>query len=131
LLSELQRENAEGIADIIQDKLQRPLSPDRKTTLSINTPEELYFRVKEIVVDGLEVEEWEVIPTTHFIDDLNADSINFVEMVMRLEETFDIEIPDEDAEKLLTLVDIYNYLEGKVQLRHQKKKTQSQFPFRQ
>jgi acyl carrier protein len=125
-----QRENAESIADIIRDKLHRLVSRDRRTTSFIGTPEELYFRVKEIIIDELGVEEWEVTPTAHFIDDLEADSLNLVDLVMRFEEEFSIEIPDEEAVKLLTLIDVYKYLEGKVLIGRQTKRQQNQFPFK-
>ena len=59
-----------------------------------------YDRVKKVVVDQLEVSEEEVTPTASFVDDLGADSLDVVELVMGLEEEFDIEIPDEDAEKI-------------------------------
>jgi acyl carrier protein len=68
-------------------------------------------RVKEIIVEQLGVSEEEVVPEASFIDDLGADSLDTVELVMALEEEFDIEIPDEDAEKIHTVQDAINYIQ--------------------
>jgi acyl carrier protein len=62
-----------------------------------------FDRVKKVVVEQLDVAEDEVTPQASFVDDLGADSLDVVELVMGLEEEFDIEIPDEDAEKITTL----------------------------
>jgi acyl carrier protein len=67
-------------------------------------------KVKEIIVEQLGVEEGEVTPTTSFVDDLGADSLDTVELVMALEEAFNIEIPDEDAEKIRTVQDAVDYI---------------------
>jgi len=67
-------------------------------------------RVKEIITEQLGVDEKEVTPDASFIDDLGADSLDTVELVMALEEEFDIEISDEDAEKIITVVDAINYI---------------------
>jgi acyl carrier protein len=67
-------------------------------------------RVKKIIVEQLEVKEEEVVPTASFIDDLRADSLDTVELVMALEEEFETEIPDEDAEKIMTVQDAINYI---------------------
>ena len=67
-------------------------------------------RIKEIIVEQLGVEANEVTPDASFIDDLGADSLDTVELVMAFEEEFDIEIPDEDAEKIRTVRDVLNYL---------------------
>ena len=69
-------------------------------------------KVKQIIVEQLGVDESEVTPTASFIDDLGADSLDTVELVMALEEGFGIEIPDEDAEKITTVKDAINYIEG-------------------
>jgi acyl carrier protein len=69
-------------------------------------------RVKKIIVEQLGVDEAEVTPTAHFIDDLGADSLDIVELVMAMEEEFEIEIPDEDAEKLQTVKDSIDYIEA-------------------
>ena len=62
-------------------------------------------RVKQIIVEQLGVDEAEVTPTASFVDDLGADSLDTVELVMAFEEAFGIEIPDEDAEKIATVKD--------------------------
>lgn len=67
-------------------------------------------RVKKIIVEQLEVKEEEVVPTASFIDDLRADSLDTVELVMALEEEFETEIPDEDAEKIMTVQDAIDYI---------------------
>jgi acyl carrier protein len=72
-----------------------------------------FERVKKVVVDQLEVGEDEVTPTASFIDDLGADSLDQVELIMAFEEEFEIEIPDEDAEKITTVADAVNYIDEK------------------
>ena len=67
-------------------------------------------RVKQIIVEQLGTDEAEVTPTASFIDDLGADSLDTVELVMAFEEAFEIEIPDEDAEKILTVKDAMEYV---------------------
>lgn len=68
-------------------------------------------RVKKIVVEHLGVEEAKAVPTASFIDDLGADSLDTVELVMAFEEEFNIEIPDDAAEKILTLQDAVNFIQ--------------------
>ncbi|HLA48252.1 MAG: acyl carrier protein [Nitrospinae bacterium RIFCSPLOWO2_12_39_16] len=68
-------------------------------------------KVKEIIVEQLGVEDSEVTPTASFVNDLGADSLDIVELVMAFEEAFDIEIPDEAAEKIATVKDAINYIE--------------------
>ncbi|MFN8091328.1 MAG: acyl carrier protein [Vicinamibacteria bacterium] len=68
-------------------------------------------RVKKIIVDQLGVEEETVTPEASFVDDLGADSLDTVELVMALEEEFGIEIPDEDAEKISKVKDAVDYIE--------------------
>ena len=68
-------------------------------------------KIKQIVVDELGVDEAEVTENARFIEDLGADSLDLVELVMRFEEEFDIEIPDEDAEKIQAVRDAYAYVE--------------------
>jgi acyl carrier protein len=70
-------------------------------------------RVKEIIVEQLGVNESEVKPEAKFVDDLGADSLDLVELVMALEEEYNMEISDEDAEKILTVGDAINYIKGK------------------
>ena len=79
--------------------------------------ESIEDKVKQIIVDELAVEESEVTPNARFIDDLGADSLDTVELVMRFEEEFGIEIPDEEAEKILSVRDAMTYIE-----QHQTKK---------
>ncbi len=71
-------------------------------------------KVKELIVEKLGVSEDQIKPEAHFIDDLGADSLDTVELVMALEENFDIEIPDEDAEKLTTVGSAVDYIEKKL-----------------
>ena len=68
-------------------------------------------KVKQIIVEELGVDEPEVTPNARFIEDLGADSLDTVVLVMRFEEEFDIEIPDEDAEKIQAVRDAYAYVE--------------------
>src|SRR5579884_724868 len=72
-------------------------------------------RVKQIIVEQLGVDEAEVTPTASFVDDLGADSLDTVELVMAFEEAFGIEIPDEDAEKIATVQDAIGYIEKHTQ----------------
>ncbi len=71
-------------------------------------------KVKEIIVEQLGVDEAQVNAEASFIDDLGADSLDTVELVMAFEEKFDIEIPDEDAEKMRTVGDAIEYLNSKL-----------------
>jgi acyl carrier protein len=75
----------------------------------------VYERVRKIIVDQLGVEEDQVVPAASFVDDLNADSLDLVELIMSLEEEFSkdgkpLEISDEDAEKIVTVQDAIDYL---------------------
>ncbi|MBI5826447.1 MAG: acyl carrier protein [Deltaproteobacteria bacterium] len=70
-------------------------------------------KVKKIIIDQLDVTEEEVTPQASFVDDLGADSLDTVEMVMAFEEEFNIEIPDEDAEKIKTVQDAVEYIQKK------------------
>lgn len=70
-------------------------------------------RVKKIIAEQLGVEENEVTPEASFVEDLGADSLDTVELVMALEEEFSIEIPDEDAEKILTVGKALDYIKEK------------------
>ncbi|MFN2420106.1 MAG: acyl carrier protein [Gemmatimonadota bacterium] len=70
-------------------------------------------RVKEIIVENLGVDSEKVSPDASFVEDLGADSLDTVELVMAFEEEFDIEIPDEDAEKLTTVGEATAYLKSK------------------
>lgn len=71
-------------------------------------------RVSKVIIDRLGVEESEVKPEASFRDDLGADSLDVVELVMELEDEFDMEISDEDAEKIATVGDAISYIEAKI-----------------
>ena len=70
-------------------------------------------KVKQIIVEQLGVDENQVDPSASFVDDLGADSLDIVELVMAFEEAFDLDIPDEDAEKIKTVKDAVDYIEAK------------------
>ncbi|AHE96311.1 MAG: acyl carrier protein [Thermocrinis sp.] len=76
---------------------------------------DLETRVKEIIADQLGVEIEKLRDDANFVQDLGADSLDVVELVMAFEEEFGIEIPDEDAEKIRTVGDVINYLKERVQ----------------
>ncbi len=76
--------------------------------------EDIQNRLKEIVVDRLDVEEDQIKPEASFVEDLGADSLDIVELIMGIEEEFDIEIPDEDAEKLTNVGEAMNYVKEKL-----------------
>jgi acyl carrier protein len=70
-------------------------------------------RLRELIADKLRVNASEVTPSAHFIDDLGADSLDIVELVMGIEKEFGLQIPDEDAEKINTVQDALNYITDK------------------
>jgi acyl carrier protein len=70
-------------------------------------------KVKQIIVEQLGVDENQVEPSASFVDDLGADSLDIVELVMAFEEAFDLDIPDEEAEKIKTVKDAIDYIESK------------------
>ena len=72
-------------------------------------------KVKDIIVEQLGVNPEQVTPAAKFIEDLGADSLDTVELVMAFEEEFNVEVPDEDAEKLQTVGDVIRYIEDKVE----------------
>ncbi len=72
---------------------------------------EIFQKLKTIVVDQLGVDEENVTMEATFVDDLAADSLDIVELVMTIEEEFDLEIPDSDAEKIVTVGDVVKYIE--------------------
>ena len=76
--------------------------------------EEVFEKVKSIIVEQLGVTDTSVTMEASFIDDLGADSLDIVELVMAIEEEFDIEIPDTDAEKVVTVGDVVDYIEENV-----------------
>lgn len=73
---------------------------------------EIESRIKAIIADQLGVSEEEVKPESRFIEDLGADSLDIVELIMAMEEEFEIEIPDEEAEKILTVGDTIEYVKA-------------------
>jgi acyl carrier protein len=83
----------------------------------VETVKQIVEKVKEIIREQLGVEEGEITPVASFVDDLGADSLDTVELVMAIEEAFDIEIPDNDPEKMRTVQDLIDYIE-----KHSKKK---------
>ena len=78
------------------------------------SPEEVFEKVKNIIIEQLGVTETSVTLDASFIDDLGADSLDIVELIMALEEEFDIEIPDSDAEKVVTVGDVVDYIKENV-----------------
>ena len=77
--------------------------------------EEIFEKVKGVIVEQLGVAEGNITMKASFIDDLGADSLDIVELIMALEEEFDIEIPDSDAEKVVTVGDVVDYIKENVQ----------------
>ncbi len=77
--------------------------------------QDVFEKVKKIIVEQLSAEEAEVTPAASFIDDLGADSLDIVELIMALEEEFGVEIPDEDAEKITTVGDAVKYIQEHAQ----------------
>jgi acyl carrier protein len=71
-----------------------------------------FEKVRDIIVEQLGVEESAVVPEASFIDDLGADSLDIVELIMALEEEFDIEIPDGEAENIKVVSDVVNYIKA-------------------
>ena len=76
--------------------------------------EEIFEKIKNIIVEQLQVSETAITEEASFIDDLGADSLDLVELIMALEEEFGIEIPDADAEKVVTVGDVVNYIKENV-----------------
>jgi len=73
---------------------------------------ETFDKVKKVIAEELEVDEAQITQESVIVDDLGADSLDVVELIMRLEEKFDIEIPDEEAEKIQTVGDAVNYIDS-------------------
>lgn len=76
------------------------------------TNEELFNSIKQMIVDQLGVDEDTITEDSSFVDDLNADSLDMVELVMAMEQEFDIEIPDDVAEKVVTVKDAVEYIQN-------------------
>jgi acyl carrier protein len=74
---------------------------------------ETFGQLKKLIVELLEVDESKVVPEASFVDDFNADSLDFIELITAVEDAFKIEIPDEDAENLQTVQDAIDYIESK------------------
>jgi acyl carrier protein len=75
-------------------------------------PDAIFEKVKEVIVEQLGVEDETVTTETSFIDDLGADSLDIVELIMALEEEFDLQIPDSEAEKIATVGDVIEYIKN-------------------
>jgi acyl carrier protein len=73
---------------------------------------DVFEKIKPIIAERLSVDESKITENASFIEDLGADSLDTVELIMQLEEAFDIQIPDEDAEKISTVGDVVKYIEG-------------------
>ena len=74
-----------------------------------------FEKIRSVIVDQLGVDESQVTPDASFVDDLGADSLDVVDLIMGLEQEFDIEIPDEDAEQITTVGDAVNYIKDREQ----------------
>lgn len=74
---------------------------------------ETFEQLKKLIVELLEIDESKIVPEASFADDFNADSLDFIELITAVEDTFKIEIPDEDAENLQTVQDAIDYIEAK------------------
>jgi len=72
---------------------------------------DIFEKVRKIIADKLDIEPDKISPDASFLDDLGADSLDIVELIMELEEEFNLEIPDEDAEKIRTVADAVTYIE--------------------
>lgn len=70
----------------------------------------MFERIQEIIADKLSIDVEEITLDSSFVDDLNADSLDIVELIMALEDELDLEIPDEDVEKFVTVADVVNYV---------------------
>lgn len=78
------------------------------------TEEEVFAKVKELVAKQLSIDEKEITPEASFLDDLGADSLDTVELIMSFEEVFDIEIPDEEAEQIRKVQDVLDFIHKKL-----------------
>lgn len=94
-------------------KLTYKICKQKRRSLNMSS-EEVFEKVKAIIVDQLGVTDTAVTMEASFIDDLGADSLDIVELVMALEEEFDIEIPDTDAEKVVAVSDVVEYIKENI-----------------
>ena len=95
-------------------KINISFSNLRGGELKIMSSEEIFEKIKKIIVDLLQVAEDNVTLESNFIDDLGADSLDLVELIMGIEEEFNIEIPDGEAEKVVTVGDVVEYIKENV-----------------
>jgi acyl carrier protein len=123
-------ENAESIADIIQVKLNKTPGHSSRQSPAAGTSGDLYLRIVGIISDQLPADEERVTPTAHFIHDLGADSLKVVDLVMELEEEFNIEITDEEAQACSCAIDVYTCVRAKVKTDSPAAGRPGQFPFR-
>lgn len=94
--------------------MNKSFANSRGGELAQMSSEEVFEKVKGIIVEQLGVTDTTVTMEASFIDDLGADSLDIVELIMALEEEFDIEIPDADAEKVVTVGDVVDYIKENV-----------------
>ena len=113
-LTNIQTYNINEIVEAKYQKDDRSFANLRGGELEKMSSEEVLEKVKGIIVEQLGVAENAVTMEASFIDDLGADSLDIVELVMALEEEFDIEIPDSDAEKVVTVGDVVEYIKENV-----------------
>jgi acyl carrier protein len=103
------------VPDVLIAEASHPALPlsasTERSTQEIRMASGVEEKVKQIIVEQLQVDEAEVTPAASFQEDLGADSLDVVELVMQFEEAFDLEIPDEDAEKIKTVKDAIDYIE--------------------
>jgi acyl carrier protein len=99
-----------GMAPVLHPEFRMGLTPVLDTQPQGERMAAVDEKVKQIIVEQLGVDEGEVTQNASFVDDLGADSLDTVELVMAFEEAFEIEIPDEDAEKIRTVQDAVDYI---------------------
>jgi acyl carrier protein len=100
--------------DIIQEQYDSGLRNWRQKGNEKMSETETFEQLKKLIVELLEVDTSKVVPEASFVDDFNADSLDFIELITAVEDAFKIEIPDEDAENLQTVQDAIDYIESKI-----------------